>query len=538
MADKRRHLNPAPEPPDIGPCVEWWRRVMSAVPFYVMLVDEDHEIVSYNRAVQDCHGQSDLCGQHCPQAIHNVDGVFPGCPLELSVQTGESQEVELFDAEKETWTASAIFPTDVLSPKGKRLFLHSARDITEHKLAAERLDQSLELHMALGLLLRELQRAASEEDALTTLLELALELSWMGGATGAVAFLRDGDDLRLVASRGTPPDLHAKCDRIRVGECICGRTAATVGADLFTVHEDQQPVRGGDHHDHSHASLALVHEGKALGVVTFYLRNEYHLDEHQRAFLLSAAQATAASVAERASNREAREARERAAMLERRLLERVIASQEEERGRIARELHDDLGQGLSALLLELQSPAAAELPARLKEALDQSIRGIIERLYRLAWDLRPAVLDDLGLYAALSRYITRTVELTGLAIDYDYIGSHDRRLPPEVELCLYRLAQEAVTNVIKHAEASHASVLVFQHPQSISLLVEDDGRGFDEVTPAAERIEGGLGMRGMHERAALLHGQLVVESTPGEGTSVRVTLPLPVHWSENAQPTL
>ena len=511
---------------------------MSAAPFYVMLVDEDHQIVSYNKAVQDSHAHADLCGTYCPKSIHGLDGPYPGCPLEASVLTGESQEVELYDAETDTWTASSIYPTEVRDAKGSKLFLHLARDITEHKIAAERLDQSLELHMALGLLLRELQRVASEEDALATLLELALELSWMDGATGAVAFLRDGDDLRLVASRGTPPEVHAQCERIAVGECICGRTAAAKGADLFSVHEDHFPAREGDVHDHSHASVALVHEGRALGVVTFYLRKEYHLDAHQRDFLLSASQATAASVAERASNREARQARERAAMLERRLLERVIESQEEERGRIARELHDDLGQGLSALLLELQSPAAAELPERLKTDLDQSIRGIIKRLYRLAWDLRPAVLDDLGLYAALSRYITRTTELTGLAIDFDYIGPQELRLPPAVELCLYRVAQEAVTNVIKHAGASHASVLVFQHPDSISLLVEDDGRGFDEGTPASERIEGGLGMRGMHERAALLHGQLVVESTPGEGASIRVTLPLPASWAEHAQPTL
>ncbi len=510
---------------------------MDSVPFYVMLVDEDHRIVSYNHAVDARHAPSDLCGMHCPQAIHHLEGPYPGCPLELSVKSGTSEEVELHDAETDTWTASAIYPTDVRNQDGKRLFLHMARDITEHKRASERLDQSLELHMALGLLLRELQRAGSEDDALTTLLELTLELSWMNGATGAVAFLRDGDELRLVASRGASADIHATCQRVAVGECICGRTAAVEGADLFTVHQDEFPLRGGEHHDHSHASLALVHEGKALGVVTFHLRKDYHLDAHQRAFLLSAAQATAASVAERASNREAREARERAAMLERRLLERVIASQEEERGRIARELHDDLGQGLSALLLELQSPAATELPQPLKDDLDRSIRGIIARLYRLAWDLRPAVLDDLGLYAALSRYITRTTELTGLAIDYDYIGARDLRLPPEVELCLYRLAQEAVTNVIKHAEADHASVLVFQHPNSISLLVEDDGRGFEEVTPAAERIDGGLGMRGMHERAALLQGQLVVESTPGEGTSIRVTLPLPPRWPEAATPT-
>ena len=497
---------------------------MSAAPFYVMLVDEEHRIVGYNQAVGDRHGPTDLCGMYCPKAIHDLDSPYPGCPLELSVESGEAHEVELHDPNTGSWTTSAIYPTTVHDDRGQQLFLHIARDITEHKTAAIRLDQSLELHMALGQLLRELQRAGSEEDALATLLDSTWGLSWMRVATGAVAFLSRGEELHLVASRGTPPEVSARCRRVRLGECVCGATAAAQGDGLFQVHEDL-PCQVEDH-DHGHASLALVHEGKALGVVTFYLAKGHRLDSHQRDFLLSAAQATAGSVAQRAANREAREAREKAAMLERRLLERVIASQEEERGRIARELHDDLGQGLSALLLELQRPAAADLPPRVKEDLDRSIRSIIHRLYRLAWDLRPAVLDDLGLYAALSRYIGRTTELTGLSIDYEFIGPRERRLPAKVELSLYRLAQEAITNVVKHAQASHASVVVFQHPESISLLVEDDGRGFADGTSSEERIDPGLGFRGMRERAALLDGQLVMESSPGEGTSVRVTIPL------------
>lgn len=500
---------------------------MSAAPFFVLLVDEDHRIVGFNQALENTLGTNDLCGRYCPQEVHHMEGPYPGCPLESSVQSKEPREVEIYDAPSRTWTASAIYPTSVRDERGRSLYLHMSRDITEHKRAAQRLDQSLERHIALGELLRRLQRVTTEEAAIEAFVDLTLGLSWMDVTSGAVAFLDDGEALRLVVLRDMDDDVRETCARVPRGDCICGRAALRADAGPYLVHEPLVSTRRGVHHDHGHAAFGLVHEGKTLGVVTFYLDLDARLDEHQTEFLLAAAQVTAASVAERAANRAAREAREAAALLERKVLERIIGSQEEERARIARELHDDLGQGLSALLLEIQRPDAADLPMRVvKEDLERSIRGIIDRLYRLAWDLRPAVLDDLGLYAALSRYIARTAERTGLAIDYDFIGPREERLPESVELCLYRLTQEAITNVVKHARASHASVLVFKHPETVSVLVEDDGVGFDEGIPPSQRGGGGLGLRGMRERAALLSGSLVVESAPGEGTSIRVTIPI------------
>ena len=501
-------------------CLEWWAEVMSALPFYVLLLDEDHRIVAFNHALRETFPHAELQGGYCPQVVHGTNGPYPGCPLEVAIGSGETEETEIWDEEKRAWFSSAIYPTQVCDAEQRPLYLHLSRDITEKKQAQLQLAQSLEHHMALGQLLQRLQQATREEDSIEAFADLSLGLSWLSAASGAVGFLVDGDELRLVSASRVSPTIRTDCARIKVGQCLCGEAARTGKVGFSTHHSDRDP-------DHSHATFPLVHEGRTLGVVTFYVREGLELEPHQVAFLRSAAQVTAASVAERMAHRAAQEAQERASVLERRLLERAIDSQEEERRRIARELHDDLGQGLSALLLDIQSAAQAPCPPPAQwQHLESSMRGLITQVYRLAWDLRPAVLDDFGLDSALSRYIAKLVERHGLPLDYDFLGPRDERLPPEVEVALYRLAQEALTNVVRHARAKRASVLVFRHPDSISLLVEDDGCGFDESQVLPGDDAHGLGLKGMRERAALLRGDLVVESSPGEGTSIRVTVPL------------
>jgi signal transduction histidine kinase len=216
------------------------------------------------------------------------------------------------------------------------------------------------------------------------------------------------------------------------------------------------------------------------------------------------------------------------------LIERIVQVQEDERKSISRELHDQFGQSLLALLLQVQSGCKyspskcvySNLPGSLCFIIDNTIRQIIEEVHRLAWGMRPSILDDYGLESALARHIEEVSKNAGFGIDYQFTSPDGlQRLPSRIEVPLFRIAQEAITNVIRHAEAAHASVVILRQLNDITMLVEDDGRGFD---PAMVQDKGDqcLGLMGMKERVNLLGGSFVIESVPGEGTTIRVRIPL------------
>ncbi len=209
------------------------------------------------------------------------------------------------------------------------------------------------------------------------------------------------------------------------------------------------------------------------------------------------------------------------------LIEKIVHTQEEERKLISRELHDHLGQSLLALMLMVQS-LSKENPIS-KDSLHNiefHIREAIEEVRLLAWGMRPSVLDDYGLERALSRLVDEIREHAHLTIDYQYSSSLELgRLPSQIEVTLYRIAQEAIANIVHHANASQSSVVVLQRRNEVTLLVEDNGCGF-KLEPSQRNSDCCLGLMGMKERAALLGGSCAVESVPGRGTIIRVKIPL------------
>jgi signal transduction histidine kinase len=216
------------------------------------------------------------------------------------------------------------------------------------------------------------------------------------------------------------------------------------------------------------------------------------------------------------------------------LLEQAIAAQEDERRRIARELHDRTGQALTSLLvglraLEAEADSTSGLvisPGRLQE-LKAIVADTLDGVRDLALELRPSVLDDLGLVPALQRYVRTCHERHHLAIDFQTLGLEGVRLPPSVETALYRIAQEALTNVVQHAGATQVSLLLEARAGTVVAIVEDDGCGFEMDWLMRDPVGGHwLGLSGMRERAELLGGRLTIESAPGEGTTVFVEVPL------------
>jgi PAS domain S-box-containing protein len=213
-----------------------------------------------------------------------------------------------------------------------------------------------------------------------------------------------------------------------------------------------------------------------------------------------------------------------------RLLEQVIGAQEEERRRVARELHDETGQSLTSLLVGLRT--LQDVPTL--EAARSWARGLralaaraMEDVHRLAGGLRPSALDDLGLPAALERYAADYAQTHGLTVRLEAGGTELGRLPPAAETAVYRIAQEALTNIARHAEARTARITFDRAPGLVRMLVEDDGRGFDvEPVLSAADVGGRIGLHSMRERAALLGGTLTVESVPGDGTTLTLEIPV------------
>jgi PAS domain S-box-containing protein len=213
------------------------------------------------------------------------------------------------------------------------------------------------------------------------------------------------------------------------------------------------------------------------------------------------------------------------------LQQRLASAQEDERRRIARELHDQMGQHLTALGLGLKViKDASPEPSPMRERLQglQTLTDLIGReVHHLALELRPTALDDIGLQAALANYTEGWAERSGVEVDFHAIGLDGIRLPTLVETTLYRVVQEALTNVLKHAGASHVSVVLQRSPIQVSAVVEDDGRGFDTDSPeAAIAAERRLGVLGMRERVALVGGTLTIEANIGRGTTVIARVPL------------
>ncbi len=211
-----------------------------------------------------------------------------------------------------------------------------------------------------------------------------------------------------------------------------------------------------------------------------------------------------------------------------------MEARERERTRWAREIHDESIQGMGALRLRLANARDIDDPAKLREAVDVVLDGLgneIDGLRHLITELRPAALDDLGLAAALEALARRAQAIDGLDVKVDVGLDQDdgRRLDPELESTVYRIMQEALTNVSRHAEASSAVLRVGEQEGRIVASVTDDGKGMpgaDRLGPRGDGLEGGFGMGGMRERAELVGGELEFGPAPERGTEVRLIVPL------------
>jgi len=346
-------------------------------------------------------------------------------------------------------------------------------------------------------------------------------------------FLLDSEEqkLHLRNHQGLSPEFAQQEAEIAVGECLCGLVAKS-GKVILTdqsFEHAQHTSRCKELEPHSHIIVPLKSRDRVLGVMFLYLRGMYQPSVTDRRLFDSIGSQIGVAI-------------ENARLYEnmRFYVSQITRAQEDERKRIARELHDDTAQALITLSRRLDDLATSreQISASSVEPLSESTTGRLEELHnlidsilqgvrRFSRDLRPSVLDDLGLLPALEGLMSDVTE-DGIEAELKISGDK-RRLPPETELALFRIVQEALSNVRRHSQASQVATEVEFGEGRVKISVDDNGQGFELPDRTGDlAATGKLGLIGMHERARLLGGTLLIQSETGEGTTVIVDAPVPL----------
>ena len=363
--------------------------------------------------------------------------------------------------------------------------------------------------------LNEVGNALATETDLDPLLDLvARRLRELLDARLVTVLLPSGDDeLRFAAVAGDRADIAGATitrSTSKSGRVLERAQSQRVDSVLDDVDVDHEAMRllGA----RTGLWVPLIARGRAIGVLAAHDKLGADARFTETDLRLAETFATRAAVAVDLSERIARDS-----------LRRVVEAQELERRRLARELHDETGQALTSILLGLKGLEERMDDSESREAAEELRELVVSTLQdvrRLAVELRPSALDDFGLVAALERLTGSFAEQTGIAVDFQ-TALAEERLPEEVETAIYRIVQESLTNVVKHARARRVSILLARKDGAVKAVVEDDGQGFD---PAEQT--GGSGLVGMRERLALLGGRLAVESAPDRGTTLAAEVPL------------
>jgi signal transduction histidine kinase len=366
--------------------------------------------------------------------------------------------------------------------------------------------------------LDELTRSVLEERDLGRLLELvarrlrelvgarAVLISLPASSGGLRVVVADGEGLTDLVGYDVPPESkHARA--------FARGKSERVDALLADPEVDQVLANrvGGV----TALLIPLVFHERAIGIISAFNKEGTDVRFTDDDVRLGEAFGARAALAVHLSERVARET-----------VDAILDAQEAERSRIARELHDETGSALTAVLLGLTAiDAAASVPEarQASAALRTTASSALENVGRLAFALRPPTLDEFGLAPALEDLSGRLEERGGPKVELEIDLPTGTRLPSKLETAIFRITQEALTNVVKHAEATTVRVTIAYRERSVVLTVEDDGRGFSHPPGTAR----GFGLVGMRERVASVNGALDIESTGGEGTRLAVELPLP-----------
>ncbi len=495
----------------------------------LLVIDLQHRVTRVNAIAQRrLAGQHTVIGEHCCTVVHGgapCNSPDCECPLERVVETGEPFRVThmhvdgtpentryfdvvaspLFDAQNRVTSVVELWRDVTQENQLREALLQRNRELSAVNAIASVVGQSLKLDECLTLALTEVRRITRMD-------------------VGSI-FLVEADDgtLRLHACYGISEENAESTTRQALSDSACGGVLQ-IGEPIVV----QNPARNGravrDDWLASRVHVPLVAKGTPVGTLCLGTHQPTEFSQEQVS-LLSAIGTQIAVAVENARLYEELSNKER---VRGELLRRVISVQEEERKRIARELHDETTQTLTALLYALDAAEGHDV-ADMRPFTDKMrllTRCAIDDVHKLIFDLRPTMLDQLGLVAALRWYAESRLGENGTHLEVTETGTV-RRLPSTLETALFRTVQEAISNIARHAGARHVRIAFNFGEEQIEIEVEDDGIGFDMAQVSASRDPRcGLGLVSMYERLSAVDGEFYLTSAPAQGTLIRLRVPI------------
>jgi len=508
----------------------------------LMVLDDQLRVIQANRSLYLKHKDEEVVGRYCYEVTHGSSHPCrpPSCtcPVRKVWQTGTPvrvihvhntiQEGIAKDRYVEV-SASPLYDTDGKITQVVELI----RDVTESKEMEKRILEANRHLLALNAIASTVSQSMSLDIILNSALDKVLDL--IEAEVGGILLLDEKTQtLSYQVHRGLSDQFVEGASSLALGEGIAGQVAecgeTLVVDDISRDPRITRPVVT-EEGLKAFVSVPLKSKERIVGVLNIASRKPRSFSQ-QEVQLLTALGHQLGIAIENAQLYRELQLKEQ---IRTELLRQIISAQEDERRRVARELHDVTSQALATIAVRLEaltapsSSCAKEIKPQL-EGIKSLLAATSKEVHRLIYDLRPSLLDDLGLPVALRSCAHNSLDAAGVEVYLEVVGQ-EKKLPPQVEIALFRIAQEAITNVACHARAESTYVSLEFKDKSIALQVEDDGIGFDlsQVFSSAGTSKG-VGLLGMKERAELLGGTLSIDTKPCGGT--RVAVEIPVDWEE------
>ena len=506
----------------------------------LMVVDRNYRIIEANDAVLRRHHKCrhEVTGQYCYEISHGLSvrcrPPQHECPVAVVLETGNPARVTHIHVYHVNGTKRERYLDIIASPitdtQGNiTAVTELMRDVTETKELELKIAKAHEDLLALNTIASVVNQSLDLDIVLSSALDGALEI--MGANTGGILLLDEERQMLCYRVYRGLSNGHAGEMCLRLGEGIAGRVVQSGEASMLEDISDDPSVTCFDlitsEGIRAFASVPLRSKEKTLGVLNM-ASHEVRKFSPEDVRLWDNIAAQVAIAIENAKLHQELRHKEK---IRGELLQEILSIQEEERRRIARELHDETSQVLASLNTSLAA-ATGMLPSRVDRAQAMLSKAqtlsvsILDEIHRLIYELRPSLLDDLGLVAAIRWLVDNKLREGGVTVNFKTIG-RVRRLAPQLETTLFRVIQEAVNNIVRHAYAKNAALSLCFNKNAIRVHIRDDGRGFDveEAIRSKDRPRG-LGLLGMKERVECMGGVLSIRSPVGDGgTEIIVEIP-------------
>lgn len=499
----------------------------------VVIGVDDHRIQQVNRAAQLRHGKTEsLIGKPCNSLSHYNQGCHPpdgDCPISQVLETEESVKVThrhpCPDTGADCYVDVVASPMRDASGKITRI-VELSRDVTQERQTAESLLRRNQQLSMLNAIANTVNQSLDIGEILERALEQIIRLTDID--VGAI-FLREDSlgNLELVACQGLSKRSAALVSDLGMLDGACGgvieRKQVVIVPDI-TRHRGKRARSLQKENLSTLVHVPLIAKGYALGSMCVGTRQHREFNPKEEELLSAIGNQIAVAIENARLYAEVQHKEK----VRGELFKKAINAQEEERKRIARELHDETSQTLAALLFAAEEGMDTGDIAEIKSGLERMhtlAQHTLDGVHKLIFDLRPSMLDHLGLVPAVRQLAKSRLEPKGVRVNVEEL-TPGQRLPSTVETALFRVVQEAIANIARHAAARNVWILIESNENGLAITIEDDGVGFElnEVIISQESWRG-LGLLGMQERLELLSGALEISSSPGHGTQIKITIP-------------